>query len=131
MRSKEKIGLFILRFGLGFFMLLWSLDKLIAPESTVMIYKMFYKLPITVTLAYLIGTIEVFLSLAIIMGLLKQWTYGLGVVLHGISTLSSWEQLIAPFGKNHLFIAGLPILAAFITLYMLRDRDTFWSFDDR
>ena len=124
--DKDKLALFILRIGLGSFFLLWGLDKIFASESTVMIYKIFYMSSITVSIAMIVGVVEVLFSLLFMAGMWKKWTYGLGMILHGISTLSTWKQLIAPFGKNHLFIAAIPVLAGFIALYLLRDQDTLW-----
>jgi len=38
---------------------------------------------------------------------------------------STWDYLIKPFGNsNHLFLAGVPIVAIMVALYMLRDWDT-------
>jgi len=129
MKAKnEQIGLFILRVGLGLFLLLWGLDKILAPESTIKVFEIFYTIPIGVNAAYVIGVAEILLSIAIIAGYQKKYSYGLGLILHGISTLSTWKQLIDPFGKNHLFIAALPVLAGFITLYLLRDKDKLWVY---
>ena len=129
MKAKnEQIGLFILRVGLGLFLLLWGLDKILSPESTLKVFEIFYFMPIGVNAAYVIGVAEVLLSIAIIAGYQKKYSYGLGLILHGISTLSTWKQLIDPFGKNHLFIAALPVLAGFITLYLLRDKDKLWVY---
>jgi len=129
MRPKEQVGLFILRVSLGLFLLLWSLDKLVVPEGTVRIFSAFYHLAISPTLAYVIGAVETVLSLLIIAGAWKRYTYAAGLVLHAISTLSTWKQLLSPFGQNHLFIAAIPVLAAFILLYLLREEDTLWAVD--
>ena len=129
--KNEKLGLFILRVGMGSFLMLWGLDKLFAPDSTVKVFEWFYKIPIGVSAAQAIGVLEILLGLAIITALWKRYTYGLGLILHSISVGASWKQMIDPFGKNHLFIAGLPVLAGFIALYMLRDKDTLLSIDDR
>jgi len=48
------------------------------------------------------------------------------MVLHAISTVSTYSQLLSPFGKNHLFIAAIPVLGAFIALFLMRDDDTLW-----
>ena len=107
--------------------LLWGIDKIVASESTVKIFSIFYKLPIGVNFAIAIGIIEVIFALVFISGVLKRWTYGLGLLFNIISIGSTYKQLLSPFGKNHLFIAGIPILAASFALYMLRDMDTFWT----
>jgi uncharacterized membrane protein YphA (DoxX/SURF4 family) len=124
---REQVGLFILRLSLGVFLLLWSIDKLVAPEGTVRIFQVFYKIPISSSLAYVIGTVEALLSLLIIAGAWKRYTYAIGLALHTVSTLSTWKQLLSPFGQNHLFIAAIPVLAAFLLLYLLRDQDTLWA----
>lgn len=127
--QKSKVALLILRLSLGGFLLLWSLDKLLVPEATVGIFSHFYHLPLTGGGAYATGTLEAILSIAIMAGFRKTCTYGLGMALHAVSTLSSYGQLLHPFGKNHLFIAGIPVLGAFIALFLLRDDDTLWTLD--
>lgn len=120
-------ALLVLRAGLALFLFLWALDKIVVPEATVGVFGHFYRLSIGVTAAKAIGGLEALLALAILFGAWKTLSYGLGLVLHAISTLSTWKQLLSPFGDNHLFIAALPVLAAFVTLFMLRDRDTVWT----
>lgn len=114
-----------MRVSLGFFLLLWGVDKLMASDSTVKIFEVFYKLPIDAGIAYGVGVVEILLAVAIMVGLWKRWSYGIGMILHGISTISTYKQLLDPFGKNHLFIAAIPVLGAFIGLYLLRDKDNW------
>jgi len=127
----EKKGLAVLRLGLGGFLLLWGIDKLVSPESTVKIFQIFYSVPIDVTAAYIIGAVEIVIALVIMAGMLKKYSYGLGLLLHGVSTLSTYKELAAPFGKNHLFIAALPVLAGFVALYLLRHQDTVWCWKQK
>jgi len=125
MRVRElPTALLVLRVGLGVFLLLWSIDKMVAPEQTVKIFQHFYKTPLPAGLAPAVGAVEAALSLALLAGLWKTWTYGAALVLHAISTLSTWQRLLAPFGENHLFIAAIPVLAAFVALFLLRREDT-------
>lgn len=127
--NQFSIALFILRVGLGAFLLLWSIDKLVAPEGMVAIYQYFYHIGISNDVAYVLGALELLLSLAIIAGLLKTYSYGLGLLLHGTTTIVIYRQLLNPFGGNHLFIAALPVLAAFIALFLMRHQDNLWSLD--
>lgn len=126
---ESKAALLILRLSLGGFLLSWGLDKLAAPQATVGIFSHFYRLPLTESCAYAIGALEAILGVAIMAGFRKTHAYGLGLVLHAISTLSTYEQLAHPFGKNHLFIAAVPVLGAFIALFLLRDQDTLCALD--
>jgi hypothetical protein len=82
-----------------------------------------------------LGALESALALAITVGLWRRMTYGLGLLLHAVSVFSSWRQLIDPWGlrsggsPNHLFLAGIPVLAAFVALYLMRARDA-WTVDE-
>lgn len=124
-------ALFILRLGLGLFLLLWSIDKIVAPEQTVKIFQHFYQTPLAESIAPVVGGAEALLSLALLAGLWRTWSYGAALAIHAISTLSTWQQLLSPFGQNHLFIAAIPVLAAFIALFLLRNADELWSWDAR
>ena len=128
--NRTGLALLILRVGLGVFLLLWSIDKLVEPESTVRIFEHFYFIPLNPILAQVTGLAELLLSVCIILGFRKTISYGLGMSLHAVSTISTYDQLLSPFGKNHLFIAGLPVLAAFVTLFLLRKQDRLLSIDD-
>lgn len=130
MQQKERAALFLLRIGLGIFLLLWSCDKFAESDTTVKIFQGFYKIPISTPAAYGIGGIEALLSILIIAGAWKSYTYAVGLALHAISTIASWRQLTSPFSQgHHLFVAAIPVLTAFIALYILRDRDTLWALD--
>lgn len=127
MERHEKAALATLRMGLGLFLLLWGVDKIVAPETTVAVFDHFYGLSIPPAAAPVLGVAEGLLAVAILLGLWKTATYGLGFLVHGVSTVSTVPQLLDPFGENHLFIAAIPVLAAFATLFVLRRGDTLWS----
>jgi hypothetical protein len=129
--QKEQAALFLLRVGLGFFLLLWSIDKSAEPETTLRIFQVFYKVRISTPAAYLVGGIETLISLLIMAGAWKSYTYAIGLALHAISAIASWRQLITPFTQgHHLFVAAIPVLTGFIALYILRDRDTLLALDN-
>ncbi|MGH7614405.1 MAG: hypothetical protein ACREMW_10255 [Gemmatimonadales bacterium] len=130
----ERWALAVLRLSLGVFLLLWGLEKFAIPTTTVGIWHKFYGLGLAASLVPLVGALESVLALAITGGLWRRASYGLGLVLHAVSVLSSWRQLIDPWGlrsggsPNHLFLAGVPVLAGFVALYLLRERDG-WTLD--
>ena len=68
--------------------------------------------------------------LAFVTGFMNRFSYGIVLILHSVSTFSSWQQYLDAF-NNLLFFAAWPMLAACIVLYMLRDLDTRWTIDDR
>jgi len=121
------VALFILRLGLGAFLLLFGIDKLVAPATTVEVFARFYGLAVSHGMAYGAGVLEILLSLAFLAGLWKTLSYGLGLLLHAVSTLATYQELLSPFGTNHLFLAAVPVLAAFLALFLLRRHDTLWS----
>jgi hypothetical protein len=125
--SELPVALFILRLGLGVFLLLFGIDKLIVPENTVDVFAHFYGLVISHGMAYGAGVLEILLSLVYLAGWWKTLTYGLALLLHAVSTLATYQELLAPFGANHLFLAALPVLAAFLSLFLLRRHDRLWS----
>jgi putative oxidoreductase len=126
----------VLRVALGLFLLMWSLEKFFIPQTTVGIWSHFYLIPIGAAVPYLIGAVETVLALAITVGFMRRLSYGLGLLLHSVSVLVTWKQLVDPWGlvyfdrPQHLFLAGVPVLAAFYALYVLRDAD-IWTVDGR
>lgn len=78
----------------------------------------------------IIGLLQLLVVLAFIAGFMKRISYGIVLLLHSVSTLSSWQQYLDGF-NNLLFFAAWPMLAACIALYMLRDLDTRWTVDAR
>ncbi len=125
-----RYGNLLLRISLGLFLFLWGLDKIIAPGDTGHIFEHFYKMQIDAHATTVVGVGEMALGVAIIAGVFRTFSYGLGLMLHLISTLSSWQQLLDPWGKiwnagknSHLFLASIPVLAAFIVLFMNRSDD--------
>lgn len=117
-------GILFLRLGLGFFLALWAINKLIAPNDTVLLFKNYYFIDITTSMATLLGGFQLVLSLFIILGLYKTLSYGAGFLLQIISTLSLFHLLTEPFGKNYFVISFIPILFSFFALFLLREFDT-------
>ena len=127
--SELPVALLILRLGLGAFLLLFGIDKFVAPETTVDVFTHFYGLVVSHGMVLAAGALEMLLGLAFLAGWWKTLSYGLGLLLHAVSTLATYRELLSPFGANHLFLAAVPVLAAFITLFLLRRHDTLtlWS----
>ena len=120
------VVLLLLRLSVFVVMLMWTLDKFVRPAHAATICKTFYRLPLSApSLFYLLGGLELVLLVGFVVGVQKRLTYGAVTVLHGVSTVSTFSQYLAPFqGTNLLFYAAWPMLAACVTLYALRDLDT-------
>ncbi len=89
LQQKLKIGLALIRFSTGIFFLVWSVEKLIFPETTQKIFSKFYFLEISPTIALAIGVVQTLIVLAFMAGLFKTWTYGALLGMHAVSTLST------------------------------------------
>jgi len=130
-QQRVATALLLLRLGVFIVMLMWTLDKFINPQHSGAVFENFYGLGGLSDTAFLvIGAVQLLIVLAFVSGFMKRYSYGLVLILHGISTLSSWQQYLDAF-DNLLFFAAWPMLAACIALYMLRDLDTRWTIDDR
>lgn len=115
-------GLFWLRFGLGLFLALRAIDKIIEPEITVGVFSQFYFVDVNTSVVMLIGAIQLVLSLFLLLSMYKSLTYGLAFFIHALSSVLIFWQVV-PFGVNHWFISNIPIFFSFLTLFLLRDLD--------
>ena len=108
-------------------MLQWALEKIIVPEAAIRIGAYFYGVVLTGGTVVILGGAETLLALALLFGAYRRWSYGLAALVHTVSVVSTWRQLLNPYGagSNHLFIAGVPVLAAFVLLYLLREWDAY------
>ena len=124
-------ALLLLRLGVFIVMIMWTLDKFINPQHSGAIFENFYGLGgLSGTAFMIIGLLQLLVVLAFVAGFMKRISYGIVLLLHSVSTLSSWQQYLDGF-NNLLFFAAWPMLAACIALYMLRDLDTRLTLDDR
>lgn len=121
------VSLLMLRLGIFIVMLMWTVDKFVRPDHAIGVFSTFYGIDgLDAQIAYVLGALELVLLLAFVAGVARRWSYGIVLVLHGASTLSSWSQYLHPFdGPNLLFFAAWPMLAACAALYLLRDSDTY------
>lgn len=116
-------ALLALRIGVFVVMIMWTLDKFVAPDHAAGVFANFYGVSgLGTGLFYVIGAIELVIVIGFLLGVAKRWTYGLVLVLHAVSTLSSFPMYLG--FDNLLFFAAWPMLAACLALYLLRDQDT-------
>ena len=122
--AKLANALLLLRLSVFLVMLMWTLDKFINPDHSAAVYANFYQLGgLGPQVFLIIGALELLLLLAFVTGFKKTFSYGLVLVIHAVSTLSTWQQYLDPF-NNLLFFAAIPMLAACWTLFSLRELDT-------
>lgn len=123
--------LLLLRLGVGLVMLVWASDKILNPSHGGAVLESFYGVLGTGASAIrAIGVVQGIIVLAFLIGLARTWTYGAVLAMHGTTTLISWSAYLQPL-KNILFFAAWPMLAACITLFLLRDHDHLASVSGR
>ncbi len=129
--KKLQLSLLFLRVTVFLVMFMWTIDKFLNPVHAAKVYEKFYYIAgLESVLIYVIGTIEIIILLLFLLGYKKKYTYGIVLIFHAISTLSSFKQYLAPFEGTHLlFFAAWPMLAACFTLFLLRDQDKKLSID--
>ena len=127
--KKLQLSLLFLRVTVFLVMFMWTIDKFVNPGHAAKVYESFYYIAgLESSVMYVIGAIEMIILLLFLAGYKKKFAYGAVLILHAVSTLSSFNQYLAPFeGPNLLFFAAWPMLAACVTLFLLRDQDKMLS----
>lgn len=127
--KSNAIGLLVLRFFLGIFLLQWSIEKLVLPSSAIRISQSFYGVALPESMPYILGGAEVVLSTALLFGAFRTVSYGLALAIHTITVIVSWRQLFDPYGLakvgNHLWIATWPTFGGFAALFLMRNSDIY------
>ncbi len=119
-------SLLALRLGVFIVMFIWTLDKFFNPGHSAIIFQKFYSMQASESIIYVLGVMQLILVIAFVSGIAKRYTYGLILLMHLGSTLASFNQYLDPF-KHLLFFAAWPMLGACLTLYLLRELDTKWT----
>ena len=127
--KKLKTSLLFLRFSVFLVMSMWTIDKIVRGAHASGVFKNFYNIEISQgPIMLTIGILELILLIVFLMGVKKRISYGLVLIFHFISTVSSFKQYLNPFeGPNLLFFAAWPMLAACWILYSLREDDTYFT----
>lgn len=128
-QNRLKYALFSLRVSIFVVLLMWTLDKFINPAHALGIFDNFYSISFLNEVGlYGVAAAEMVLIVLFVLGLYKRFSYGVVLVIHGISTISSYKQYFSPFeGPHLLFFAAIPMLAACWALYLMRGDDVFMA----
>ncbi len=131
---QEPLGMVFLRLGLAWFLFVWAVNKILAPEQYTKIWGYFHGIDIGATAPYVMGGVQIVICLAIALGFWRTISYGLGFAMHAVTTAVISSELIAPFVIRNGFPTNrnqsiaLAAFGAFAALWLLRKRDV-WSLD--
>jgi putative oxidoreductase len=130
--TKLEACLLLMRLTIAAFMLVWAVDKVIAPEHAQAVFSRYYFTELTHQPILILGVVQIAIILAFAIGFARFWSYGAVMVMHFLSTASTYAQLASPWEagpRGLLFWAAVPVLGAAIALFVLRDRDRLLSVD--
>ena len=129
--SNLELSLLLVRLATAAFLLVWSIDKILNQGHAQNVFKTFYFVTPLPQILTLLGVVQTVVVLAFAAGFSRLWTYGAVLLMHVISTLSTYGRLINPWGPGAqlLFWAAVPVLAAMIALFLLREDDRLLSID--
>lgn len=130
--TKLEASLLLMRLTIAAFMLVWAVDKVIAPEHAQAVFSRYYFTELSAQLFIVIGVVQIAIIVAFAVGFARFWTYGAILLMHAVSTASTYAQLANPWAagsRGLLFWAAVPVLAAIIALFVLRGRDRMLSVD--
>ncbi|MGK0297383.1 MAG: putative oxidoreductase [Gammaproteobacteria bacterium] len=126
LQAKFELSLFLLRLGVFIVMIAWPLDNFIKPGLAAEVYGRFSFISgLGNTTIMIISAIEITIILAFMLGLWKRFTYGFVMLVHAVTLVTTWEKYTSEIGATYslLYFAAWPMLAACISLYVLRDLD--------
>lgn len=123
----------LLRIGMGLFLVMWGVDKLVATEGSLGIFSHFYGIEAGPSLVQIAGAAEIVVALALAAGLFRVATAWIQLAMNAVSTLASWKEILDPWsiwgirdgGNSHLFLASIVITAVSAVLVVNARDDTF------
>ena len=128
------LSLLLIRLSIFLVVVMWTLDKFVRPGHASTVYEHFYFIGgLGSGAIYAIGIVEMLVLIGFVIGFQKKCTYGIVLLIHTVSTLSSFKIYLTPYadGPHLLFFAAWPMLAACLALYLLRGHDTLWTLSKR
>ena len=129
--SNLEVSLLIMRLATAVFLLVWAIDKIVNQAHAQNVFKSFYFTSPSPEILTALGAAQTVIVLAFVAGFARFWTYGAVLLMHLVSTISTYGRLINPWGPGAqlLFWAAIPILAAILALFLLREQDRLLSID--
>lgn len=117
-------GILVLRIGLSLFLGWQAIDKILVPEENVKILSELYQLNFNANTVIAIGACQLSLTFFIFFAFFKTWSYGIGLFFQLAAAVLAYQHFFDPLGKSIFLSTPIPILTAFLALFLLREYDT-------
>ncbi len=129
--KRLEIGLLVMRLSIGIFCLASIIQKLLVVQVPEDIFTGFYSSKIAVIFSYPLLLIGVALIVVFLGGLYKTFSYGILLGIQLVSLASMHDEILNFSQPTYiLFWASIPLTAALITLFLLRDYDDLWTLNN-
>lgn len=130
---QDAIALLVLRLGLVWFIFLWAAHKIILPNQYRALARNFDGVDPSVVQVYGLAVIQIAICALAAVGIVRLYSYGALLMMHAFTVARRWEGFLDPFALNakgtfpihRNQVIDLAVLAAFIALVLLRNRDHF------
>ncbi len=125
----KRWGLFVLRVGTGWLLVLWGLDKIANVEHGVAVADSFYGgIGSSALFLNVFGGLEALLGALVVVGLWRKRTYPLMFLILGVTALAVWKSVLDPWGwfmegGQVLFYPSIIIAAGAAVLWGTMDED--------
>jgi uncharacterized membrane protein YphA (DoxX/SURF4 family) len=122
-------SLLLLRISLGFFLVVWGLDKLVDVKHGIGVSDwLYFGLFSNQLLLQAYGILEIVVGLLIVLGVARRFTYPILLAITGMTLLGVWKSIIDPWGwwlegTEALFYPSIIIFAASLVLWAFREED--------
>ena len=123
--------LFWLRISVALIFIMWTIDKIIYAEHAARVFARYYLITgVGETIMIALGIAELIILILFLIGKFKNFTYLFLLIIHAISTVSTYGRMLDPFAQgqsNLLYFTAIPMLAACWMLYVFRHEDVKYN----
>jgi len=134
-RTRDALALAILRFGVAWFIFVWAVNKILAPQQYQNLAKWIDKVDVSLAQVYTIAGVQIVICLMVFLGWKRGLSYALLALMHGYTIWRQLPKYLDPFEINERgfpinrnVTVSLAVFAAMVALWLLRHRDR-WSLD--
>jgi hypothetical protein len=95
------------------------------------VFKTFYFSTPSPEILTALDVVQTLIVVTLVAGFARFCTYGAVLLMHLVSTTSTYARLMNPWvtGAQLLFWAAIPVLAAMLALFLQREQDQLLSID--